>query len=459
MRRLVLIAAALLLLQLPTQPVGAAEPPVDPAFAADYADNVVIPTYRQLADKLTALRQATATLQQTPNADNLTKARAAWSAARVPWELGEAFLFGPVENNGYDAALDTWPVSVENIRAVVDGNAALTPALVAGLEPEVKGFHALEYLLFGQDARKTVDRLTERGRVFAALVAAEMADSGQQLLASWTQGGDGAPPYRDAFVKSGGDDAIYASPGAVVEEVLGGISGILEEVAHEKIGGPLDAKDPSLAESRYSLTSLVDYKNNLRGALQAYTGDGAGSGARGKGLDRLVQAADPALNQRVLDGFNQLFAALERVPPPFETAILDPAGVTALTEVQTDLATLQDLFDDDLTALLIGSPEATESPADDLSAAATELLGPASQALEAGDLATARERYQAFEDRWQDLEDGVRAKSRDQYRAIEDAMSEVRLALLKPVSPDVTAAQAALRKLVVVIGAALPDLH
>ena len=70
----------------------------------------------------------------------------------------------------------------------------------------------------------------------------------------------------------------------------------------------------------------------------------------------------------------------------------------------------------------------------------------AQQALTAGNLATARQAYQEFEDGWPSIEDGVRAVDRDQYRAIEAAMRDVRRSLLADPS-DSTAAAAALARL------------
>jgi high-affinity iron transporter len=73
-------------------------------------------------------------------------------------------------------------------------------------------------------------------------------------------------------------------------------------------------------------------------------------------------------------------------------------------------------------------------------------VGEAQQALAAGDLATARQAYQEFEDSWPSVEDSVRAVDRDQYRAIEAAMRDVRRSLLADPA-DTAAATAALGRL------------
>src|SRR2546423_8533955 len=79
---------------------------------------------------------------------------------------------------------------------------------------------------------------------------------------------------------------------------------------------------------------------------------------------------------------------------------------------------------------LIGSVQALAAgPQQDVQKLNRE-VGEAQQALAAGDLATARQAYQEFEDGWPSIEDSVRGVDRDQYRAIEADMRDVRRSLL-----------------------------
>ena len=62
---------------------------------------------------------AVAALRENPGDATLGAACEAWIAARLPWEASEGFLFGPVDFNGYDPALDTWPVNRTDLEGVI----------------------------------------------------------------------------------------------------------------------------------------------------------------------------------------------------------------------------------------------------------------------------------------------------------------------------------------------------
>ncbi|MEZ4399760.1 MAG: imelysin family protein [Kofleriaceae bacterium] len=320
----------------------------DPQVIADFADRVVIPTYALLDARIDALHAATVALAATPTADNLDAAQQAWIAARVPWEQSEAFLFGPVSARGYDPALDSWPVERTDLDLVLASGDALTPAYVRNLPETQKGFHTLEYLLFGERRGRQVDELGERELAYLTATAAELADISGQLAASWT---DGAPSFREVFVGAG-TNSTYPSLDAAAQEILVGMSGICDEVANGKIADPYDAHDPALVESQYSWNSLADFADNLRSVEQAYLGDVPAAGTTGRGLDAIVAERDPALDARFRAELAAAIAAIGAIPPPFRDAITDPAAYPAIEAAQGAIRTVQATIDGELTTAL-----------------------------------------------------------------------------------------------------------
>ncbi|MCC7369166.1 MAG: peptidase M75 [Chloroflexi bacterium] len=453
----VLLVVVCLLQALP-RPVAAQGAPSEADVALAYVDNVVLPTYTLLAQRLTALKSAVVTLRQSPTPGNLQAARAAWLAAREPWEWSESFLFGPVSSLALDPALDSWPISEDNLKALLAETTPLNAAVVEGLEPDVKGYHSLELILYGEKGAKEASALTPRELEYAQLVAEDMEGIGQTLVAAWTSGVEGEPAFRSVVTGAGAGNAVYASSSAVVEELLVGITDILNEVAEEKIGLPLDNRDPALAESWYSQTSIDDYRNNVQGALQAYAGALPGRAAA-TSLQALVKAKDPALDADIMAGFQRTRAALDAIPAPFEQSVLNAASSAQARAARNAAADLADLFDNETYALLIGEHEAPDvAPADQLMELSTA-IDDASQALGRGDVAAAQTAFRRFDDGWGDVEAGIRSASRERYREIESAIAEVRSTLLKPAQPDRAAASAALTKLRSVIDTALPELR
>lgn len=134
------------------------------AIVADYVDVVVLPTYKDLRDANANLHTAVQNLAASPSNANFEAAATAWMAARQPWEMSEAFLFGPVDELGLDPNMDSWPLDQDAIKNV------LASGDFSGLDwkgdfdeedegiaeaQSIRGFHTLEFLLFknGQPRR------------------------------------------------------------------------------------------------------------------------------------------------------------------------------------------------------------------------------------------------------------------------------------------------------------------
>ena len=168
------------------------------AMAADKAD--VLDTYANIAfakyeDSLTtaqALQAAVDALIANPSDDTLAAARQAWLDARVPYQQTEVFRFGNAIVDDWEGLVNAWPLDeglidyvdasyggatdenefaalnvIANASVTVAGldvdASQITPALIAdtlneadGVETNVaRGYHAIEFLLWGQDLNGT----------------------------------------------------------------------------------------------------------------------------------------------------------------------------------------------------------------------------------------------------------------------------------------------------------------
>ena len=135
---------------------------LDPVVSG-YVNNVVLPTYKSLADGSVSLTAAVQAFYDTPSDDTFAAACEAWKVAREPWEKSEAFLFGPVDALGLDPNMDSWPLDQDAIVNILnsgnydnlnwtDGDS--DDAIEAA--QNVRGFHTLEYLLFKNGQPRTV---------------------------------------------------------------------------------------------------------------------------------------------------------------------------------------------------------------------------------------------------------------------------------------------------------------
>ncbi|MDF3382047.1 MULTISPECIES: imelysin family protein [Sulfitobacter] len=169
-----------------------------PAFAQGKAE--VLDTYADIAqagyeDSLTTaqtLQAAVETLIASPSAEALQAAKTAWLAARVPYQQTEVFRFGNAIVDDWEGKVNAWPLDEglidyvdasyggetdENQLAVLNVIAnptftlggeevdatEITPELLEGQLQEAgaveanvaTGYHAIEFLLWGQDLNGT----------------------------------------------------------------------------------------------------------------------------------------------------------------------------------------------------------------------------------------------------------------------------------------------------------------
>ncbi len=326
----------------------------DAAVIASFTDSVVIPTYRLMNVRLKAFKVAVDALHRDPSDANLAKTKAAWIAARVPWEYGEAFLYGPVESNGYDPALDSWPVNHTDLDAVLATRATFSEAYMASLQPTQKGFHTAEYLLWGVKSSKTASELTARELAYLAALVNEMVHIGDALELAWTTGTAGKAPYRDVLASAGAPgNTAYISVTAAALQIIEGMVSICDEVANGKIAEPYDRRDPNVVESQYSFNSIDDFQDNIRGVFNAYTASvplAKSSGAAS--LSLYVASLDPSLDAKILRQLQAAIDAIGKIPAPFRTAITTASAYPTIEEAQLAVRDLHKSLNTDLKELI-----------------------------------------------------------------------------------------------------------
>lgn len=135
---------------------------LDP-IVTQYVDAVVLPTYKELAEKNAALDTAVRAFKASPSNANFSACSLAWLDARAPWEQSEAFLFGPVDELGLDPNMDSWPLDQSQIVQILKSQDFTNLNWKEGESDEkiesaqsLRGFHTLEYLIFKDGKARTV---------------------------------------------------------------------------------------------------------------------------------------------------------------------------------------------------------------------------------------------------------------------------------------------------------------
>lgn len=295
-----------------------------------FVDQVVVPSYASVAAGATQLEQALQRYQQSPTIANLEQARQAWRVARDRWEQTECFAFGPADSEGFDGAMDTWPIDRQGLQT-----AASQP--VEQREDSRKGFHAIEELLFASAAPSASDRQ------HLLILAADFRKQAQGLADRWQQTGD-QPAYRSVLLSAGSTDSAYPTLNAAGTEIVQGLIDSLAEVASEKMGGPLESGQPDRFESFVSRNTLADLRNNWTGAWNVYRGQRSNGVAVGS-LQQRLQLQHPTIARQLDQQFETARQALWAIPAPIETNLATPTGKAAVLTAQTAIAAVSDTLE------------------------------------------------------------------------------------------------------------------
>ena len=250
----------------------------------------------------------------------LSEVKAAWQATRSPWEQSESFLYGPVGiEEVVDPAIDSWPVDVAAIDVIKANGAPITANSLA-TNDDARGFHTIEYFVWGISGVKAADDVDAREIEFLKAAAQDLQSNTQKLNHAWkTTGGN----YAANFINAGQGSSVYPSQKSALEEMAQGMSGIATEVATGKIEEPLNGNagsaKPEAEESRFSNNSKLDFANNIRSLQNIYLGDF--NGTTGKGLTDVVAAKNATLDATIKTKISDAISAIEAIPETFMISI------------------------------------------------------------------------------------------------------------------------------------------
>lgn len=305
-------------------------------ITANYVDKTVIATYVDMKAGGDELVAAVAKLVENKTQPNLDAAADAWKHTRKAWESSEAFLYGPAADEGLDPSLDSWPLDQTMLDQILAGTDAINHK---ALSNNVRGFHALEYLIFSEGENIAVSEISDREMTFLVAVTAGLSEDINTL--------------HDGWVDSYGAEFKALSPQAqAIEQLIDGITTITDEVGNAKIKDPYESKNVLDVESWFSWNSLTDFVNNIKGAQNAYLG-GYVASTRTKSLHDFVESQNADLDEEVMDAFENTIAAIKAIGEPFRNQLNNADKKDEIEAAMKACADLTDLFDQKVKALVV----------------------------------------------------------------------------------------------------------
>lgn len=349
------------------------------AIVATYAD-IVLATYEDSLATVQALDTAIDALIAQPSEQALAAAREKWKASRIPYSYSEAFRFygGPIDGEGGpEGEINGWPLDENHIDAVradrynanpgldIVGNAKefpqITPELIAaqneagGEKNIASGYHAIEFLLWGQDLNDPPDSAGQRpytdfvsdgkpdnvnarrGEYLQAATQLLIRDL-EGLVDAWRKPPPGSDNYRSLLVN--GD--VYTG----LKRMFTGIATLAEvEMAGERMNVPLLSGDQEEEQSCFSDTTAADLRNDGLGMEHVYFARYTridGRVVSGPSLAQLVKEKDPRVAEEIEARLTRTREALAAIHDPFDREIQpDNAAGNARVQAAIDALRMQ----------------------------------------------------------------------------------------------------------------------
>ena len=333
------------------------------AVAERYAD-LAHAAYGASIASAEAMGETIDRLVDRPAKARLAAARKAWIAARDDYVVTEPFRFygGPIDDpkTGPEGLINAWPMDEAYVdyvagdadAGIVNDRAAyptITEDVIVegnekGGETNISsGWHAIEFLLWGQDRSKdgpgarpvsdyTTARNARRRATYLRLATERLLSDLRSVQAPWAPAG-GA--YRAAFL----DD-----PDAALTKIFRGIGALSShELAGERMAVAFESKDQEDEHSCFSDNTNADVVNDLRGIRMVYNGSGPeGEVAHQASLSALVTEADPQLAERVTRAIDASLTQAEAFPATFETMIAAPQDSPANDAMEEAIGAIEE---------------------------------------------------------------------------------------------------------------------
>ncbi|CAZ95421.1 imelysin family protein [Zobellia galactanivorans] len=332
----------------------------------NYAD-IVQANYAQALADAKALQTAIETFVADPTEVNFEASKTAWLASRESYGTTEAFRFanGPIDSGDtedLEGLLNSWPmdeayvdyVEGDDTAGLINDDGATFEITKENLvvkngegdtEENVSvGYHAIEFLLWGQDNTDPSEKLSgqrpytdfvddgtaanqDRRRVYLQVIAELLVDNLEEVVDAWSTS------YRATFLALSEEEALSNMLTSIAE-----LSS--SELAVERMAVALNKQDQEDEHSCFSDNTHRDIRLNLQGIKNVYTGSyGA---VDGLSLADLISEADGDLASEL----DALLAAAETAVGataiPFDLAIAQGVTGTEGAKVQQAVVALTD---------------------------------------------------------------------------------------------------------------------
>ena len=306
---------------------------------------------------------------EAPSQKGLDEAKQSWIDSRFPYLQTEVYRFygGPIDDeDGPEGLLNAWPMDESYVDYVkgspksgIINNTEKYPVITQELllslnekegEENIScGYHAIEFLLWGQDFnsdgpgnRPFTDYTTaanaDRRKEFLKITVNLLIENLQSLVNDW------APDqknYRNDFVNS--------QPKESFQKILMGMTLLAGfELAGERILVAYESKAQEDEHSCFSDTTHNDSIYDIVGIKNVWTGRytrADGSIIEGPGIRNFALRIDADLTEKIDNSLKLALKTSMEIPKPFDQAILAEKGSDTSNSIMSLVEELENTAD------------------------------------------------------------------------------------------------------------------
>ncbi|CAM5548651.1 putative iron-regulated protein [Aquamicrobium terrae] len=328
------------------------------AVVKTYAD-IALAKYEDSLATAKALDAAVDALIAKPSQETLAAARDAWKAARIPYQQTEVYRFGNPIVDDWEGRVNAWPLDeglidyvdagygteseenslytanvIANKTIKIDGKdidaSNLSPEFLSGTLQEAgdieanvaTGYHAIEFLLWGQDlngtgpgagnrpytdydtANCTGGNCDRRAQYLKSASDLLVSDLGE-MVGNWQEDGAARKVLMDEDAKAG------------ISAILTGMGSLsYGELAGERMKLGLLLHDPEEEHDCFSDNTHMSHLEDAVGIRAAYHASYKrldGTEVSGPSLSDMVKEIDPALDQEMTAKLDASVARMEAI--------------------------------------------------------------------------------------------------------------------------------------------------
>ncbi|TAH18386.1 MAG: iron-regulated protein [Cytophagales bacterium] len=288
-----------------------------------------------------------------PSDSSYENTKKAWLLARSVYGQTEVFRFygSPIDDPkaNLEPQINAWPLDesyidyvegnpksgiINDLSIVIDKETLRKKNEQDGVEENVSiGYHAIEFLLWGQDLSKenagkrsytdyTKATNADRRGQYLLLCTELLVEDLQKIVGEWDASKDAN--YRANFMKN---------PDESLANILTGMGSLSRaELGGERMRVALVNHDQEDETSCFSDNTHNDILANVQGMINIY--HGKYKSVQGKGLADLIERIDKTVNEQMKNNLAATLAAVSTFQPPFDREISgdNPEGNTRIQQ-------------------------------------------------------------------------------------------------------------------------------